>query len=121
MKSFNEFINEGHQFLRSIGKNDSVVAQKTFSDLRENDWFYCVSTSNGDIRHCRIHYIRKDGDDILLYVGGSYDRVDKQYVNSTVAVDGITTKFIISTDLDDLKAAADEYGVEISDNIIKFY
>lgn len=42
MKTFEEVINEGHQFLRSIGKNDEVKTVKTFGELEENDWVYVV-------------------------------------------------------------------------------
>lgn len=40
MKTFNEFINEGNQFLRSIKKDDEAVAEKTFGNLKNGDIIY---------------------------------------------------------------------------------
>lgn len=40
MKTFEQIINEGQQFLRSVGKNDKV--EKSFTDLKIGDYFYAV-------------------------------------------------------------------------------
>lgn len=55
MKSFNEFINENNQFLRSIGKNDDVKGEKTFGDLQKGDWFYIYKPADNSISFVKIH------------------------------------------------------------------
>lgn len=43
MKTFNEFINEGQRFLRSISKNDKIEGVgKTFGELKQDDFIYIV-------------------------------------------------------------------------------
>lgn len=58
MKTFNEFINEGQHFLRSIGKNDKVTGKKTFGDLCHGDWFFVKDTEG--LYHADLIY----GNDI---------------------------------------------------------
>lgn len=53
MKTFNEFINEGQQFLRSIGKNDNVIAPIPVRELKVGDWFYYANDFLA-IRHVQI-------------------------------------------------------------------
>lgn len=44
MKTFNDFINEGQHFLRSISKNDTVVGA-AFNELQAGDWFYVITNN----------------------------------------------------------------------------
>lgn len=65
MKTFNEFINEGHQFLRSIGKNDNIVdCMKPFNDLEIGDWFWTCTFFNA--AHVRVFDIQIYSDEIKI-------------------------------------------------------
>lgn len=90
MKTFNEFINESNQFLRSIGKNDAVIDDKTFGELDVRDLFFkCNYYPNrenkfdgkfhvyrfGDFRNNCITYISVDNE-ICKYTRNMFTQKD---------------------------------------------
>lgn len=49
MKTFNEFVNEGQQFLRSVSKNDKVKGE-SFNSLSEGDLFFMCGMNQNTVQ-----------------------------------------------------------------------
>lgn len=90
MKTFNEFINEGHQFLRSIGKNDVVHNRIPANEVKAGDWVWYCNT--GKAIHCQIEDVTLRSDGFLWKYQSPEGEISYVYWESDRAIDEYTSQ-----------------------------